>query len=346
MTGYKIRLLGVPLVEGPQGIVPIRGSKTRALLFYLAAHPNVAVSRAQVASLLWENDDEFIARNSLNTTLSRLRAMLPVWPLITDRQTLRWNTESGCGVDIHSFDQWMKDTTSRGEERWDAVHERRQRMCTMDLWHGEFLADFHPSGHILFADWMRDQRLVWNGRALRVLTELVRLDEEVGDWAAMERHARLGIRIDSFQESLHQAVMLALFRQGDRTAALAHFESVRRLLAVELGIDPETNTVLLRQAIAQQTVPPARAGARTVVPRLGVYRHPDSRGPADTPPIVGRAREMEALWSALPLENRAGYPMVLVRGENGIGKSRLVQEIQASLRRLEMPEVSLLVEAP
>ena len=73
----EIRLFGVPAfvrADGEPAALP--GRKDRALVAYLAAHPNVALSRDRLVELIWPDAAEGAGRASLRQSLSTIRKAL------------------------------------------------------------------------------------------------------------------------------------------------------------------------------------------------------------------------------------------------------------------------------
>jgi tetratricopeptide (TPR) repeat protein len=101
--------------------------------------------------------------------------------------------------------------------------------------------------------------------------------------------------------------------RGDRAAAVHQYRSCVRTMDDELGVAPLAETTALYEAIA------AGAVAAPVPPR-------DAPLPvaAGRYPLTGRTAEVAALRAAL----RPGW-VVVVEGEPGVGKTRLVEEVLA-----------------
>src|SRR5262249_7451018 len=115
----------------------------------------------------------------------------------------------------------------------DDAGERAARLCdALSLWHGEPLADLRGEA---FAE-----REIARLEELRLAAIEERIDAEL----ALGRHHELVPELeslvaeDAFRERLRGQLMLALYRCGRQADALHVFQSGRRLLVEELGIDP------------------------------------------------------------------------------------------------------------
>ena len=138
------------------------------------------------------------------------------------------------------------------------------------------------------------------------------------------------------RERLRGQLMLALYRDGRQAEALAAFREARRFLSSEYGLEPAEELQRLHESILHQdealTVPQARpaaspgparsASSAPLPPRLRPY------GPAQ---FVGRKRERELLANALASAGDGERTAVLVTGEPGVGKTRLVSEVAAEV---------------
>lgn len=118
--------------------------------------------------------------------------------------------------------------------------------------------------------------------------------------------------------------MVALYRCRRQADALRAYSRVRTILGDELGITPGAQLQRLEGQILAQSPdldwrpPPATASASTVVPL-----------PQVGDPFVGRERAVEAVAAALAAMLAGQSRIVLVSGEAGIGKTRLVEELAA-----------------
>jgi DNA-binding SARP family transcriptional activator len=127
---------------------------------------------------------------------------------------------------------------------------------------------------------------------------------------------------------------VALARCGRQADALGALQSLRSLLADELGVDPsppvrELQTALLRQESSvgwneRPAAPPTADLDHAPVARRTRFRESP---PLARWPLAGRDDEVARLRDVLTAAASGRPTMVLVTGEAGVGKSRLVQEL-------------------
>jgi DNA-binding SARP family transcriptional activator len=129
------------------------------------------------------------------------------------------------------------------------------------------------------------------------------------------------------RERLAGLLMLALYRSGRQTEALRAYTAARTFLDEQLGLQPGRDLRRLEAAILEHSPeldwhPPAEDGVPAVVDP------PRPAAPAVPPPdpFFGRIAELAALDDALLRLGDGPGALVLVSGEPGIGKTRLVQE--------------------
>src|SRR5437867_2736927 len=107
-------------------------------------------------------------------------------------------------------------------------------------------------------------------------------------------------------------------RQGRRGPALRQYQICVDTLRKELGIEPDSLTQRLYRDILQRQG--RAAGAPTMLAAPG-------------PALIGRDVELGRLRARLREASQGHGGLVLVTGEAGIGKSRLLQELTAGAGR-------------
>src|SRR5439155_14698019 len=127
------------------------------------------------------------------------------------------------------------------------------------------------------------------------------------------------LALDPLSEEASRRLMRVYVTQGDPSAALQVYATLRARLAEELRVQPSADTVALAERIRATQ---ARRGSAPARPSTTV----ESRPPGElVAPLVGRAVAFRQLGGRYQ-QARAGQPQaVLVVGEVGIGKTRLAR---------------------
>ncbi len=73
----QVRVLGPFAVDGPRGPCVVAGARQRTVLATLALHAGRPVAAGRLIDALWPDDPPPSARNSLQSHVARLRAVLP-----------------------------------------------------------------------------------------------------------------------------------------------------------------------------------------------------------------------------------------------------------------------------
>ena len=161
-----------------------------------------------------------------------------------------------------------------------------------------------------FETWLAHQRLRRRNRLQESMHALAQMAEEACDWADALSHAQELLALEPVSEAAHRRVIRLHYLAGDRTAALLAFDRCEQLLKHEVGATPGAETLALL-ATVERAAPDALLRPATGMPPA-VLRPPC---------LVGRDAERRALGRVLDEEL-----VVLVIGEAGMGKSRLIAD--------------------
>jgi len=246
------------LVLGPLEIfdgerpVPLGSAKQRLLLAALLVHANTVVSVDRLADLLWGDEPPADAAATLQSYVSRLRAVLepqragggPGRVLVTQPPgyLLRVGGEE---LDRIRFERLVREGRVAQSDGDSAAAARRLGEA-LGLWRGPALVDFayEPFAQ---AEAARLDELRVSALDDRIEAELAlgRHRELVGDLEAAARDHPL-------RERLWGHWMLALYRSGRQAEALRAYQELRARLGEELGITPTAELVALEEAIVLQ----------------------------------------------------------------------------------------------
>jgi DNA-binding SARP family transcriptional activator len=172
--------------------------------------------------------------------------------------------------------------------------------------------------------WIEDRRAALHQVLIRSLELLVDVHLAAGHGTRAVGPAAELVALEPFRDSAHRRLLAAHTAAGDRGEALRSYDRYRRVLAEELGVGPSSELEaayleLLHREPATGT-PAGRPAAGPPAP------------PAPAPPtgaFVGRDAELGRLRDAWADARGGRRRTVLVAGESGIGKTRLVAELAA-----------------
>ncbi len=323
MTTLKVYLLGgFELHCNDEPLPPPATLKARSLLAYLVVHCDRACSREVLADLFWPDRPRDKALRSLSTALWHIRRILPPGDyILADTQAVRFNWESEYWLDVEEFESRMQDAARK--DRTDASCLLLLASC-IQLYRGDFLEGFYD-------DWCLEERYRLEALYLEALEWLVAAHEALDQPEEALHYVGLLLARDPFREDVHRTAIRLHVRLGNRAEAVRQVHWCRAVLQTELGIEPEAETV----ALCDELLGPAwrRKPGREIL----IQRGPPPRSrPAlvlEHPPFVGRETEWEALLAHWGRAKSGQGHMVLVCGEAGVGKSRLIEELSQHVRQ-------------
>ncbi len=298
-TDLEIFLLGgLQVRQNGAAVASFMSSKAPALLAYLAVtgRPH---QREALAGLLWGEMPDAAAANNLRQVLSNLRKLFDPHLLIT-RDTVAFNRAAPHFLDIDAFSELLR--LSSGQPAGQRAGLLRQ---ALSHYQGDFLHGFYVRDAPDFEDWALVERVRLRDLALGALDQLTQLLLESGQCQeAVESSARL-LAMDPWREEAHRWRMLALARCGQHSAALAQYQSCRKVLSQEFDAAPAAETTALYQRIR------------------AAMNGPRHNLPAALTGFVGRQQELAELHSLLASPNTR---WLTILGPGGAGKTRLAVE--------------------
>lgn len=308
-----IRMLGdFSLVCDGRGITSLNTPRLQSLFVYLVLHSSAPQMRSQIAFQFWPDSSESQAHTNLRKLVYTLRSSLPDSEryLRIDNDSLQLRPEAPLIVDVGDFENALA-LASAARKADDSGAEQEALENAIRLYRGSLLPG-------CYEDWIMPDRERLRQACTRALQRLVELLENRCSYSDAIRYAGLLLEFDSLQEESYRLLMRLHALNGDRLAALQAYRRCAALLQQELAVEPSRETRQLYERIMKLD--------------LARKSEPDASHSLHTP-LIGRQVEWQQLRSAWRTAASGEPHMVVVSGEAGIGKSRLLEELMEWTRR-------------
>jgi DNA-binding SARP family transcriptional activator len=300
----------------------------RTLTKLLATCPEHALHREQILDILWPGADVDSALNSFGKALYAARhAFEPDLPRRTDSAYLRL-TDAMLALDT---DHVVIDADKFEQLAENAL--RRQDATAYESALAAYGGELLPEDR--YADWCAERRNFLAELRVRLLVGLAEALENRGACNEAADQFRAALGQDPTREVVHRRLMRLYAEMGTPDQAVRQFQICQDVLRRELGMAPQPETVSLYHDILGSRAPPQRSAADhdpalTDRNRAVVNGHlPVAKEATLVRPFVGRDRVIQHLWGQLTRDMRGGAGMILLTGEAGIGKTRLLEEFAA-----------------
>ncbi len=338
---------GEPLVLG--------GPRQRDLLTLLVLRANRFVSTDWLVDALWDGQPPSGAPVTLRSYVAVLRrALEPERGRRAPGELLRGHSGGyELSVPPESVDAVRfaalagQGARALADGRWEAAE--RHYADALALWRGDVAAADLTAVRPDAARLAEARTAACEGRFTAAVA--------AGRHQAVLPELRQFVAVHPERENARARLMLALYRAGRQTEALAVYDEGRRFLADEHGVEPgEVLRDLHRQVLAH-SVPPVAGTAdaldRHTAPPHTETSHREHTTPAPTgtpdrehtaPPVdttgsfperspeprsdlVGRTAEITLLTDLLAASSRGGGRFAAIVGEAGIGKTTLAEAV-------------------
>ncbi|MET0133270.1 MAG: tetratricopeptide repeat protein [Kibdelosporangium sp.] len=312
--------------------VVLGGRQRRCVLAVLLLEAGQVVPLDRMVELVWGEHPPAAVHNALQTHLSRLRKALACDPDLTIKAhppgyVLQVRPHQ---VDLHRF----RGLVAEAGKAQDALRAGELLREALAQWRGRPLAD------VLASDSLQRLSAGLDEERLAALQQRLSIDLRLGRHAAVLGELAGLVEEYPTREGLAELWILALYRCGRQTDALAALQDIRTRMVGELGIEPGAALRSLQQCILRAdpvldlpAMPPSADRADSSVP---------AQLPADVAGFCGRANELAELDALLLDDSRAAVISAL-SGTAGVGKTALAIHWAHRVRH-EFPDGQLYVD--
>ncbi len=314
----EILVLGPPaiLLDGKPLVIQRR--QLRTLLYFLACQPD-GVGRGELLNRFWPETKETDARRQLRELLSKLRGQLPFPEILQTDHDRVWLNKEAVYTDIWDFFQCIKPIQSILDTSIDNPALSETLITDLEkaisLWRSSnFLSGVRISNTHEFDNWMQEKASTLEYYRLKCLELLADHFSAVGDVDRAILFLNKALEADALNDSLQARLISLLYNSGRINEAQTYYSHLKHLYQHEFYSEPPD---LIRVAMDGITRSPFESQNMTsgTMPRA-VNPHV----------FIGRVSELERLEK----EYLTGTVLMIV-GEIGSGKTRLVQQFYNSL---------------
>lgn len=322
----QVRLFGgfrVERTDAGQAVSNWHRRSAKTLTKLLAVHPGHALHREQIIDTLWPGVDAESALNSFGKALHAARhALEPELPRRQSSAYLRLadavlilNAER-VAVDADQFEQLAEDAIRR--------REAEAYQAALAAYRGELLPEDR------YENWCSERRGVLAELRIRLLLGMAEALEHCGAYNDAATQLRDVLRHDPTREVVHQRLMRLYVRMGTPDQAVRQFHRCEEVLRreLDLAVAPETAALydeITARRLSPQVLQPAGDGDDP-------HRLPPAQE-ANGAPFVGRERVIQFMCAELARCDEAKAGMIIVSGEAGVGKTRLLEEFASRARK-------------
>lgn len=326
LGGFRVEQDGHAILDDAWG--QRRVAKT--LVKLLAVERTHSLHRDQILEFLWPDAGLDSALNGFSKALHAARRALE--PDLLPRMASKYLrlsddilslNQDDLWIDIDHFESLLEQAARRGDVA--------SYQAASTAYAGELLPEDR------YEDWAEERRSALREAYSRLLVMLADALSDQNSYDTAGAYLRQILQDDPAREDVHCRLMRLYAETGNRHDALRQYQLCRQALERELDAEPAPETETLYTAIVENTVQQREPRTSRRATTLSDGPVPDLEAWDFPTPIVGRDRALEHLRRDLARAESGKGRLVLIGGESGVGKRRLVAELAREARTLGAP---------
>jgi len=306
---YKAFFFGALRIQRGDVTLKLPASiQARSLLAYLLVQKKKPQSRLALAGEFCPEKQEVLALRALSQALWQIRNILP--ELVESDRQFVWVRDVPIWMDVEDFETSIK------------IETLSSLLRAIDLYRGGFLEGFYD-------DWALDMRERLREEYLNALDRVVILEKKRGRYDEALAYAKRLVHEEPHREETHCELMRLYLALEQPAAALKQFQTCRQVLRAELKTEPDEKTLNLAAEISRHV-----SAASTDTWQEGSDSLPEAVRDVfwRKPSLVGREAERKILLDGAGRVFDGEGLVILVEGEAGVGKTRLMEEISGDIQ--------------
>jgi DNA-binding SARP family transcriptional activator len=308
MVNLRVSLFQTLQIFSSEGDSIDLGSPTnRTLVAYLLLNRTNLIDRRRMAFIFWPQSDESSARRNLRQYIHRIRRTLekvdPAGHLIqADESIIQIDPKAQIWTDVDEFRSKSGPDASLDDMR-----------SAVALYTGDLLED-------IYEDWCQPNRRQLRQTYIGLLDRLSQGLQAQNHLEEALFYAQKWVDAETLDEAAHRRYLSLLALARDRNRAIIHYKHLKKILAGELNTEPLPETQALYRSIQEGPLDHSASPSSIPPPTQPLLSSPVAL------PLVGRQSELSHLDQIYTSAQTGQGHFILVTGESGIGKTRLVQE--------------------
>ena len=225
--------------------------RARDILVFIASRRHRRASKDTIIDTFWGDADFAAVEKNFHPTVSHIRKALNSNQAFKQNFILyrdsdyQLNPELSYQIDIEEFDRVVTvgDNARRARKLDECVEAYEKAVA---LYRGDFAQGSYEA-------WVEEQRGYYREQYLHLLESLASVAQKQEEWSRSLQLAQQILHEDHFREDIHCMVMKAHIKLGNRGAAKEQYETLRRILERELGVEPgpETRKILKELLVSE-----------------------------------------------------------------------------------------------